>query len=651
MIEDAWASVPLTLPSHATILSGLEPPHHGVHDNGTYVFPPEPPTLATLLAGPRVRDRRLRRRLRARPALRSRARVRRTTTTHRAAHERRQRARVRAPRGDGRGRGRGVDRVRRRGPFLAWVHLYDPHAPYDPPPPFRERFAGRPYDGEIAYADACLGRRGGRAPASARRTAWWSLVTADHGEGLGDHGERTHGFFVYRPTLRVPLHPGRRRGAARRAARGPGAQRRHPADAAGACSAWPRRRAFDGVDLLRTAAPRGLRGDALPADAGLGAAARAARRIAASSSTRRGPSCTTSPTTPARRGTCIAERAAGSGAAARRAGGAPRERARRPRRGRGRSARLPSGCARSATWRRPPPGGDVGARRGPEGRAAAVAALRGGELGRRARRRRGRGPRAARAGGRASRGTPPSGARSRPSPCAAPGRAREAAAAAGGARRVATRLPGTSARWPSPRPGSSTRRSAARSARSPSNPRCPRCTTTSASSQASAGSRSRGAARVRRGRAPRSQQRARAGPTAPTRCVRWAARRRRATRTRPRIRLAPDDADALNGLGVLAVQSGAPDEAAQLFRRVLERDPDLRGGAPQPGGGGAASAGRVRCGPAGAGSPAEWRGVARCRAPGAGRCSASYKRQQIGSSPSDCTSYRPVGRPLSHSPV
>ena len=95
-------------------------------------------------------------------------------------------------------------------PFFAWVHFYDPHSPYDPPPPYRERYAGRPYDGEVAYTDAVLGKllarlapRPGASRGGARPTL--VVVTSDHGEGLGDHGEAEHGFFLYETTVRVPL--------------------------------------------------------------------------------------------------------------------------------------------------------------------------------------------------------------------------------------------------------------------------------------------------------------------------------------------------------------------------------------------------------------------------------------------------------------
>ena len=201
--EEALASVPLTLPSHATIMSGLEPLHHGVHDNGTYVFPPDRETLATILkgrgyatgafVGAYVLDRRfgLARGFDAYDD----AIERRTEGVSMLESERRC-ERVAAAAGEW--------VAAQAEPFFAWAHFYDPHAPYDPPPPYPERMAGRPYDGEVAYADDCAGR----LIDDARRKAGERLIVvvlADHGESLGAHGESTHGFFLYQPTLRIPM--------------------------------------------------------------------------------------------------------------------------------------------------------------------------------------------------------------------------------------------------------------------------------------------------------------------------------------------------------------------------------------------------------------------------------------------------------------
>lgn len=90
------------------------------------------------------------------------------------------------------------------GPRFVWVHLFDPHDPYEPPAPFSEKYKN-PYDGEIAYADSALGRW----IATLKKTAAYGnaivVVVGDHGEGLGDHGEETHGLFLYDSTLHVPM--------------------------------------------------------------------------------------------------------------------------------------------------------------------------------------------------------------------------------------------------------------------------------------------------------------------------------------------------------------------------------------------------------------------------------------------------------------
>jgi arylsulfatase A-like enzyme/Flp pilus assembly protein TadD len=90
-------------------------------------------------------------------------------------------------------------------PFFLWLHLYDPHSPYDPPEPFHSRFAGHLYDGEIAYADQQLGRLIDWLKRARLYEQTLVVVVGDHGESLGDHGEKEHGFFLYNSTLRVPL--------------------------------------------------------------------------------------------------------------------------------------------------------------------------------------------------------------------------------------------------------------------------------------------------------------------------------------------------------------------------------------------------------------------------------------------------------------
>jgi arylsulfatase A-like enzyme/Flp pilus assembly protein TadD len=89
-------------------------------------------------------------------------------------------------------------------PFFIWVHLYDPHAPYDPPPPYDKRFQD-PYDGEVAYSDACLGKLFQYLRQRGLYDRSLIVMMSDHGESLGAHGESMHGIFLYDETIHVPL--------------------------------------------------------------------------------------------------------------------------------------------------------------------------------------------------------------------------------------------------------------------------------------------------------------------------------------------------------------------------------------------------------------------------------------------------------------
>ena len=93
----------------------------------------------------------------------------------------------------------------RTGPHFVWVHLYDPHDPYEPPPPFSEKYKGHLYDGEIAYADFALAHWIAFLKKAGVYDNAIIIVTGDHGEGLGEHGEETHGLFLYDSTLHIPL--------------------------------------------------------------------------------------------------------------------------------------------------------------------------------------------------------------------------------------------------------------------------------------------------------------------------------------------------------------------------------------------------------------------------------------------------------------
>ena len=91
------------------------------------------------------------------------------------------------------------------GRVFLWLHLYEPHDPYEPPEPYASKFSARPYDGEVAFADDLVGRLDAALARLRLADDTALVVTSDHGEGLGDHGETLHGFFVYQSTLRVPF--------------------------------------------------------------------------------------------------------------------------------------------------------------------------------------------------------------------------------------------------------------------------------------------------------------------------------------------------------------------------------------------------------------------------------------------------------------
>jgi arylsulfatase A-like enzyme len=92
-----------------------------------------------------------------------------------------------------------------RRPSLALLHIFEPHAPYDPPEPFASRYRSNPYDGEIAAADAIVGRFIETLKARDSYDKALIILLSDHGEGLGDHGEPEHGVFLYRESIHVPL--------------------------------------------------------------------------------------------------------------------------------------------------------------------------------------------------------------------------------------------------------------------------------------------------------------------------------------------------------------------------------------------------------------------------------------------------------------
>jgi choline-sulfatase len=206
VFDNAYSHVPLTLPSHTTILTGLLPEESGVRNNLGYRFDSTAhPSLPTLLKAKGY----------ATGAAVS-AYVLRGATGLAAAFDdyddHIDRSSEGGAMGDLQRSGeetvasaiRWVD-TKRGQPYFFLLHLFEPHAPYAPPEPFKTRYAAAPYDGEIAAADEYVGRFFNALKSSGDYDRATIILLSDHGEGLGDHGEAQHGIFLYRETIHVPL--------------------------------------------------------------------------------------------------------------------------------------------------------------------------------------------------------------------------------------------------------------------------------------------------------------------------------------------------------------------------------------------------------------------------------------------------------------
>ena len=210
--ETAIAHVPLTAPSHASILTGLTPVRHGVHDNGAFVLT-EKITLASTFraagyataafvsgfpldrrfgfaAGFQTYDDRL-------PDNDGPGRA---AYTERRADDTTERALAWLAASAG----NRPSSSSAAPPWFLWIHYFDPHAAYDPPQPWKGKMPTA-YDGEVAFVDDQIGRLFGKLVQMGAESQTIVAVTADHGESFGDHNEETHGVFIYDATLRVPL--------------------------------------------------------------------------------------------------------------------------------------------------------------------------------------------------------------------------------------------------------------------------------------------------------------------------------------------------------------------------------------------------------------------------------------------------------------
>ena len=210
LFETAVTPTAFTLPAHSSIMTGLYPPYHGVRLNGGVALADVQVTLAERLAaagyrcgavvGAFVLDQRW-------------------GLSQGFEHFDDDIERTHDQPLDLAGVQRPADRVVDAAlqwleadderPFFAWLHFYDPHIPYEPPEPYATRFGDRGpsglYDGEIAFTDEQVGRVFDWLDERGLSESTVVVVVGDHGEGLGDHGEREHGYFIYDATVHVPL--------------------------------------------------------------------------------------------------------------------------------------------------------------------------------------------------------------------------------------------------------------------------------------------------------------------------------------------------------------------------------------------------------------------------------------------------------------
>ena len=204
LFERAYSHIPLTLPAHVSLFTGLEPGQHGVLDNSGYRLDPAVPCLAELLkkagyaTGGAI----------SAVILSSQSGIARGFDfwDERVGSNRRTSMLdfVQRPGKEAADLLLGWIRREGPGPHFAFLHIYEPHAPYEAPEPYRSRYRDA-YDGEVAYSDAIVGA----FVAELKRIGLYDramiFFLSDHGEGLGDHGEMQHGIFLYRESIQIPL--------------------------------------------------------------------------------------------------------------------------------------------------------------------------------------------------------------------------------------------------------------------------------------------------------------------------------------------------------------------------------------------------------------------------------------------------------------
>ena len=204
--EQCYAQTPLTLPSHTTLMTGTLPLFHGIRDNGGFFVPEKLKTMAELFKDKGYETGAFI----AAFVLDSKWGLNQGFDTYfdkfdLTKFKRISLGTVQRPANEILDQALPWLEERKDKKFFAWLHLYDPHSPYEPPPPYDKLYPERPYLGEIAYADSEIGRLWRFLETNGLLEKTFIVFAGDHGESLGEHEEQSHGFFVYQAAIHVPL--------------------------------------------------------------------------------------------------------------------------------------------------------------------------------------------------------------------------------------------------------------------------------------------------------------------------------------------------------------------------------------------------------------------------------------------------------------
>jgi arylsulfatase A-like enzyme/Flp pilus assembly protein TadD len=203
VFENVIATVPLTLPSHSSMLTGTVPPYHGVHDNMGFRLPESNLTLAEILSANEFNTAGII----SAVVLDSKYGISQGFDTYNDKFEEAHWAVDVSERKGSEATRFALERLEKQkeDKSFLFLHYYDPHYDYVPPEPFASQFPGNPYAGEIAYTDHCIGQVIGKLKELGIYDSTLIIITSDHGEMLGEHGEAGHGYFIYQSAVKVPL--------------------------------------------------------------------------------------------------------------------------------------------------------------------------------------------------------------------------------------------------------------------------------------------------------------------------------------------------------------------------------------------------------------------------------------------------------------